>query len=184
MVGYNFSRISILIVDDNKYMRSLVITILNALGIRRIQEATDGAGAFAVLKYFPADIVICDLMMDPLDGIQFSQMLRNAKDSPNPMLPIIMMTGHTEMHHIIEAQNAGVNEILAKPISTKAVYERMVEIIENPRPFVRTKSYFGPERRGQDGLVYRGCERRKFTEKVPVNAFADATDKVLDRLGI
>lgn len=159
---YDFSKLQCLVVDDNRHMRVLVKTILHSLGVKITREAEDGADAIKELSTFPADFAIVDWMMDPLDGIDFVRLVRNASDSPNPYLPIIMLTGHTETQRIIDARDAGVTEFLAKPISAKGLFQRIVEIIERPRPFVRTANYFGPNRRrNKDAAKYRGPERRK-----------------------
>ena len=145
-------------------MCALVKAILNALGVKNILEAADGADAFKELRHFPADIIICDWNMEPLDGLDFSRMVRTGSDSPNPFVPIIMLTGHTEMTRVVEARDAGVHEFLAKPISAKSLYSRLRAIIERPRPFIRTKGmfgYFGPDRRRQQLPSYMGLERRK-----------------------
>lgn len=160
MSGYNLERLNFLCVDDNKHMRALVKTILHALGSKSVHEAADGADAFKELRHFPADIIICDWNMSPLDGLDFVRLVRTGKDSPNPFVPIIMLTGHTEMHRVIEARDAGVHEFLAKPISAKGLYSRIRSIIEKPRPFVRAGMYFGPDRRRRQ-VDWKGSERRK-----------------------
>jgi DNA-binding response OmpR family regulator len=88
------------------------------------------------------------------------RLVRTGKDSPNPFVPIIMLTGHTEMHRVIEARDAGVHEFLAKPISAKGLYSRVKSIIERPRPFIRAGLYFGPDRRRRQ-IDWKGPERRK-----------------------
>ena len=95
-----------------------------------------------------------------LDGLDFVRLVRKGADSPNPYVPIILLTGHTEMHRVLEARDAGVNEILAKPISIKSLFSRIVSIIESPRPFVKSKTYFGPCRRRYQDPNYKGPERR------------------------
>jgi DNA-binding response OmpR family regulator len=161
MAEYNLERLNFLIVDDNKHMRALVTSILHALGVKNCIDASDGADAFKELRHFPADIIICDWNMDPLDGLDFTRLVRTGKDSPNPFVPIIMLTGHTEMNRVVEARDAGVNEFLAKPISAKGLYSRVRSIIERPRPFVRAGLYFGPDRRRRANPSYMGPERRK-----------------------
>jgi DNA-binding response OmpR family regulator len=158
---YNIERLNFLIVDDNKHMCLLVKSILNAFGVRNVVEASDGADAFKALKHFPADIIICDWVMQPLDGLDFVRLVRTGKDSPNPYVPVIMLTGHTEMHRVMEAREAGANEFLAKPISPMKLYARITSIIERQRNFVKTKTYFGPDRRRQKLASYKGEERRK-----------------------
>ncbi|MGB0671251.1 MAG: response regulator [Rhodospirillales bacterium] len=161
MAEYNLERLNFLIVDDNRHMRALVKTILHALGSKSVLEAADGADAFKELKHFPADIIICDWNMDPLDGIDFTRLVRTGADSPNPFVPIIMLTGHTEMNKVMEARDAGVHEFLAKPISARGLYSRIRTIIDKPRTFVRSKGYFGPDRRRKDAPNYNGPERRQ-----------------------
>ena len=158
---YNIERLNFLIVDDNKHMCLLVKSILNAFGVRNVVEASDGADAFKALKHFPADIIICDWVMQPLDGLDFVRLVRTGKDSPNPYVPVIMLTGHTEMHRVVEAREAGANEFLAKPVSPMKLYARITSIIERQRNFVKTKTYFGPDRRRQKLASYKGSERRK-----------------------
>jgi len=76
MSGYNLERLNFLIVGDNKHMRALVKTILHALGSKSVTEAADGADAFKELRVFPADIIICDWNMSPLDGMDFVRLVR------------------------------------------------------------------------------------------------------------
>ena len=159
---YVLDNMNVLVLDDNRHMRSLVQSILHALGVKNIREAGDAADAFKELQHFHADIIIVDWHMEPLDGLDFVRLVRTAKDSPNPYVPIIMLSGYTEYRRITEARDAGVNEFLAKPISAKALYQRFAMIIDNPRSFVRTKTYFGPDRRRQNLGPPRGiAERRK-----------------------
>lgn len=158
---YNIERVNFLIVEDNKHMSMLIKTILATLGVREAVEAADGADAFKVLRHFAADIIICDWVMQPLDGLDFARLVRTGKDSPNPYVPIIMLTGYTEMNRVTEARDTGVNEFLAKPVSAKKLYSRIRAIIEHNRPFIKTKAYFGPDRRRQALASYKGSERRK-----------------------
>lgn len=167
MPGYNLKNLKCLIVDDNANMRSLLRTILATLGMRRknILEAFCVEDALEKLKSSEIDLIITDWRMEPVSGIDFVKRLRNEKTSPNPFIPIILLTGYTELKHVIEARDAGVNEFLAKPISPKELYVRILSIIENPRPFIKTKTYFGPDRRRQN-LPFEGDDRRKAETRV------------------
>ena len=102
--------------------------------------------------------------MDPEDGIALVKWLRSRTDSPDKYIPIIMLTGYSERNRVLEARDSGVTEFLAKPVSTKAIYSRLVAIVDNPRPFIRTESYFGPDRRRRDDDRYKGPQRRKPSE--------------------
>jgi len=162
---YVLENVNMLVIDDNKHMCKLVLEILHALGVRNVREVGDPAKAFEELKHFTADIIIVDWHMEPIDGTEFVRMVRTAKDSPNPYVPIIMLSGYTEMQNVAKARDAGINEFLAKPISAKALYLRIASIIDNPRPFIRTKSYFGPDRRRQDLGPPRGVPERRKDQK-------------------
>jgi CheY-like chemotaxis protein len=163
MGGYTLERLNFLVVDDNKHMRALVKTLLHSLGSKNVVLAIDGADAFKELRHFAADIIICDWNMQPLDGLEFVRLVRTSEDSPNPFAAIIMLTGHTEMHRVLTARDSGINEFMAKPISAKGLYSRIRTIIENPRFFVRTDSYFGPDRRRRQ-VAFQGADRRQTEE--------------------
>src|SRR5579872_6885492 len=107
-----FELMKILLVDDNHHMRVLLTEILRAIGVKLIFEASDGAEALQMLRGHPIDIVMTDLAMQPLDGIDFVRLLRNSSDSPNPMVPVIMITGHSTMRRVGEARDVGVTEFL------------------------------------------------------------------------
>jgi CheY-like chemotaxis protein len=160
MSGYRFDRLKILVVDDNAHMRKLVVTILQAFGAMQIFEASDGTQALAVLRDANPDVVILDWMMEGMSGLEFAKEVRTSPNTPNPFVPIIMLTGHTAMDHVRQARDAGVNEFLAKPVSVKAILTRLIAVIEYPRPYVRTKAYFGPCRRRRTQEEYHGPERR------------------------
>jgi len=144
---YSLRDLRVIIVDDNAHMRTLVGTVLGALGIVDYHTAKHGTEAINTLESTPFDLIITDWRMRPIDGITLTRMIRRNETKVSPYIPIILMTGHTDRGNIFEARDAGVTEILAKPITPKAVYDRLVAIIEKPRPFVRAKGYVGPCRR-------------------------------------
>ncbi|NEX93588.1 response regulator [Caulobacter sp. 17J65-9] len=152
--------LDILLVDDNPYMRRIVVAVLRGAGVQSIREVGDGSEALTQLRQRPADIAIVDFNMFPLDGVQFTKLVRNSPDSPNPFLPIIMMTGHSERSRVMEARDAGVTEFVVKPVTAKALLSRLNAVIFYPRPFIRTESYFGPDRRRQPDPTYAGPLRR------------------------
>lgn len=152
-------RLSVLVVDDNQNMRELIRAILQALGIVNIFEGRDGEHAITKVRDFSIDLVITDWVMEPTDGLHLIKWVRTSPDSPDNFLPIIMVTGHTEKARITDARDAGINEFMAKPVSAKSLYRRLVSVIEHPRQFVRTKSYFGPDRRRKTE-TFEGEDRR------------------------
>lgn len=152
--------LKILLVDDNHHMRVLLAEILRALGIQQIFEANDGAEGLQAMRAHNIDLVMTDLSMQPLDGIDFVRLIRNSPDSPNQLVPIIMVTGHSTLRRITEARDAGVNEFLVKPLTAKGVIDRLNLVIDHPRPFIRTADYFGPDRRRRNDPKFQGPWRR------------------------
>ena len=155
-----YDLLKILLVDDNHYMRILLAEILRAVGVVRIYEANDGAEGLQMMRDHAVDVVMTDLSMQPLDGIDFVRLLRNSPDSPNQMAPVIMITGHSTFARVNEARDAGVSEFLAKPLTARGVVERLHQAVEHPRSFVRTDDYFGPDRRRRNDPAYKGPLRR------------------------
>jgi CheY-like chemotaxis protein len=155
-----FDLLKILLVDDNQHMRMLLTEILRALDVRHIFEAMDGAEALSMMRETAMDIVMTDLTMGPLDGIDFVNLLRNSPDSPAPFVPVIMITGHSTLRRVAEARDAGVNEFLAKPVTARGVIHRINLIIEHPRPYIRCEGYFGPDRRRRAEPRFKGPYRR------------------------
>ena len=156
-----YDLLKILLVDDNHHMRVLLSEILKAIGVRQIYEAGDGTQGLQMMKNHQIDIIMTDLSMQPLDGIDFVRLLRRSPDSPNQMCPVIMITGHSTMSRVSEARDAGVNEFLTKPLTARGVLERISLIVNHPRPFVKTESYFGPDRRRRNDPNFKGPFRRE-----------------------
>lgn len=160
---YDFSDISVLILEDNLFMRQLVRKMLHGFGVRTLMEGSDGSEGLEIMGREHVDVVICDLLMDPLDGADFTRTVRTAGDSPNPEIPIILVTGHTEPWRINFARDSGVTEILAKPIAAQTLMHRMVHVIESPRRSISSLTYTGPDRRRRS-VEYKGVDRRKSEE--------------------
>ncbi len=121
---------------------------------------SDGTEALAHLHETKPDFILTDLSMAPMDGLEFTRAVRHSADESLCVLPIIVVTGHTERVQIKAARDAGVTEILAKPVTATGLYQRIDEIIQRPRPFVRTPDYCGPCRRRQHNPAYTGPWRR------------------------
>ena len=150
-----------LIVEDNQHMRALLRALLMAIEIRQIFESKDGSAGLDKLPEYKPDFILTDLSMAPMNGIDFTRALRRIPDDDFSVVPVIMVTGHTEKARIHAARDAGVNEVLAKPLTVAGLINRIEEIIYRPRKFVRCATYLGPCRRRRDHPGYFGPWRRK-----------------------
>jgi CheY-like chemotaxis protein len=160
MAEARFENLEALIVEDNAHMRALLRALLGGIGVGAIREAEDGGRALALLEGIRPDFVLTDLTMAPMDGIAFTRALRLSHASPNPYVPVIMVTGHTERERVVAARDAGVTELLAKPVTARSLLLRIAAIVDRPRPFVRGGAFFGPDRRRQNDAFYNGPWRR------------------------
>ncbi len=136
-------------------------TLLHGFGTREVYEAEDGAAGLEAFTHYMPDIILADWVMPIFDGLELTQMIRQPGANANPYVPIIMLTGHSDKKRVVGARDAGVTEFLAKPISAKSLYERILNVVANPRPFIKSKTYFGPDRRRSVNPNYVGPERRK-----------------------
>src|SRR6201990_1439920 len=160
MVRIEFSRLRFLVIDDNAHMRRILRTLLHGFGARDVYEAEDGAAGLEAFTHYVPDIVITDWAMPIFDGLELTQMIRQPGANANPYVALIMLTGHSAKRRVPAARDAGVPEFLAKPISAKGLYQRIANVVANPRPFIKTKTYFGPDRRRNTSNAYIGPERR------------------------
>lgn len=159
MKSYDLSHINVLLVEKHGYMRRLLRDVLRQFGIRDIRDCDNPEQAFEMFKERQADLVMTD-WAPGLDGISLLKALRNADMSPNPFVPVIVITANTESRHIYEARDSGMTEFLAKPITAKRVYSRVCSVVEKRRMFISNDEFFGPDRRRLRAENYGGENRR------------------------
>lgn len=160
-IGYK--QLRVLIIDDQAFTRLLIKEVLQSLGAapEHIFEAEDGGGGLEILKERKVDLIFCDWQMQPMDGLTFVRMLRDPEKSKNPYVPVIFCSAYTERELIERARDTGVSEIMAKPITVKAVHAKIEEILKRPRDFIESDRYFGPDRRRRSDRPATKGERRK-----------------------
>jgi two-component system, chemotaxis family, chemotaxis protein CheY len=163
MSQLNFSELSILIVDDVGAMRALIAAQLRTFGVHKIVEASDGASALEHLRSHPKDLVITDLSMQPMDGIEFTRTLRQPSNGLASSVPVLMVSGHTEVSHVKRALEAGVTDFLVKPITRAGLQIRLTAIVERPNSLTPAQPYCGPDRRRSSVSVWK--DRRKRNDK-------------------
>jgi PleD family two-component response regulator len=161
----DLKRLRVLLVDDSHHIRVIVGTILRSVGIEAIAEASSGEQAIAMAKGTPFDVAFIDYLMEHGDGLELIRKLRDPKASPNPYMPIIMITGFSDRTRVLAARDAGVTEFIAKPVTAKAVLDRLSAALYKRRPFVESQSYFGPDRRRSSAEGDAGPRRRAGDKK-------------------
>ena len=166
MSSVDVTKLSILIVEDNVHFRTLIHSILRALGVRDLEEARDGNEALEILRDATPDLVILDWKMEGMDGVECVRQIR-AVNGPNRFVPIIMVTGYTASSLKKQARDAGVNDFLGKPISPQSLLGRIASVMEARADYFQTDNYFGPERR-RKSIKIEGADQRK-RQSAPVS---------------
>lgn len=157
---YQLENVRVLIVEDNQPMLEIITYLLKAYGVKEVLRARDGEEGFKIFCREDPDFAIVDWMMQPVDGISFTKMVRRDSSSPNPYCPIILISGFSEKQRVTTARDAGVTEFLVKPFTARDLYKRVVQIVERPRQFVRSPDFFGPDRRRKRDPNFEGERKR------------------------
>ena len=142
--AYLVQQLTVLLVDDNAFTRKMVRGLLGNIGVKSVIEAGDGLAALELIRNARPDIVILDWEMPLLNGPELVRIVRSPGAFPVPDIPIIMLSAHGERWRILESVKIGVNEFLCKPVSAKALQERMISILLKPRESVKFEGYYGP----------------------------------------
>jgi two-component system chemotaxis response regulator CheY len=141
------SRLNILVVDGNSYMRLLTSTMLINLRAQSVFEAADGLAALEAIRNSDSDIMVIDWDMPILDGSEVMRLVRSPGVFPRPNMPIIMLTNRLQHSSVMEAMRNGVHEFLLNSTSPKALRDRLMSIVGRPRKMVKLANYYVPEAR-------------------------------------
>ncbi|MDF1750597.1 MAG: response regulator [Alphaproteobacteria bacterium] len=152
--------VSVLIADGSSSILSMSRFILGGFGISKITTVMSSHHVLDEITINPIDLVIMDWNMEPMNGIELTKFIRLSEESPNRYLPIIIMSDNTSPSWVFEARDAGVSEFLVKPLTMRSIRQRIDAALISPRSFVRSATYFGPDRRRRNNPKYDGPERR------------------------
>jgi CheY-like chemotaxis protein len=159
MSALDFSKLSVLVVDDVRAVRLVVASLLRRMGVQQIAEAGDGEEALRKLETLRCDAIITDLTMKPMDGIEFTRRLRRSSSGENASVPVVVVSSHSDRAKMQEAVDAGVSEFLLKPIVPWIFTAKLKAVLEKPAQLVTTDGYYGPDRRRRF-LRVNNCQRR------------------------
>ena len=178
------AKLCVIVADRDFRTASLVQRILFSFGFRNLDITTNGESALALLRARPYDIIITEWNMAPVDGLSLIRAIRTAKEDKRVPrdIPILMLTARTDMESVSAARDAGVTEFVAKPFSAKTISNRIIQIIDNPRAFVESESYTGPDRRRR-GTPPAGIEERRGVRKSKQGTVKPANTRLHQQLG-
>lgn len=160
MPNEEITKRGVLVADHSPHMAALVGVMLRSLGRKDIREAYDAAKVMSELNRRAFEVIIIDDALDGgMDGVALTRKLRASVDCINRHVPIIMMSSAPDAKRIADARDAGVTEFLRKPFAANHLQTRLTSIAANPRGFIETTQYKGPDRRRK--VVDVGEDRRE-----------------------
>ena len=164
----NLRDLVILVADPSSYMSMLIHSMLRGFGSNKVLEARSSTSVLQVLTNQKIDILICDSRLPPHGGLPLTRAIRRKQDNANRTIPILVMTSDGRETSVKLARDAGANMVIAKPMSPGSLYDRLAWIAFNPRQFVDTPTYFGPDRRFKIEGYPNGSGRRKGDKVVEI----------------
>ncbi len=167
-----FDRLAILVAEDNAYMRAALVAMLEAFGVQTIHQAADGESALQLFRDERPDIVLLDWEMPERDGIAVTRCIRDRSSSPDPFTPVLMISAHAEKGRILAARDAGISDFLAKPVRPRQLYDKLLGLAVDQRPFLAWGDYFGPDRRSPASAR----ERQEARQEAHAEREADPAD--------
>lgn len=163
---HHVGNLSVLVVDDHRFMQQVMRQMLNGLGVRHVTAALTVDEGLRILSSQSFDIVIADYLMGTKSGAEFTRLARSEHSSGDRFVPIIACTADTTPRTVKELRDAGADEILCKPVSPRMIWTKMVAITNARRRFVTAPDFFGPDRRRQDRYMRPVDDRRKGDSEV------------------
>ena len=122
--------VRVLVVEDNDFIRELVVTMLREIGFRDIAQARDGHDALSQIETADPGLIICDISMQPMDGLEFVETLRQHSWPHAAEVPVIFLTSHTEAPIVKRAFKLGVEAYVVKPVQKKQLEVRVMTTLE------------------------------------------------------
>ena len=118
---------SILVVEDNKTLRDLILIMLKKMKFANIEGANNGSMALHKLIYTNYDLIITDLEMPVMDGLKMIDIIR--KNSKLSNLPIIVITTNSSEENVLTAKSLQVNGFIVKPLSVKKLTTAIARVL-------------------------------------------------------
>jgi two-component system, chemotaxis family, chemotaxis protein CheY len=121
--------ITVLIVDDSSVMRKIVERSLRQAGIKigQVFEAGNGLEALAVLNERKVNLVLCDINMPGMDGLEFVKQLPGVENAKG--VPVVMITTEGSEGHVVQALSAGARGYIRKPFTADQVKDHIIPVL-------------------------------------------------------
>jgi len=167
----NFRSVTTLVIDRDRYTRSLVGQMLRGFGVGGIESVDSGEAARKYIQDNFVDLCIVEANLPDMSGADFIRWVRREQKDPVRFMPILVLTGYTQLRMISAVRDAGANIVVKKPVSAQVLFDRVAWIARTPRAYIETADYVGPDRRFKE-LVPPGGRYRRETDAPVQDAMA------------
>ncbi len=134
---FTFQDVSVLIVEDNQFLRKLVRSMLRQLGVQEATDVSDGLDALEALSTRDHDVILLDWVMPGFNGEEVLQIVRRSPEHKLRTIPIIVMSAFTNHSNVVRAAEAGADAVIAKPLSVSLLGRRIERVMTTTRLEVR-----------------------------------------------
>ena len=129
MIGVSYEQLTILVVEDEAHTRAIIKAMLRQIGVRSVVEAANGKeGLNEVLRTRP-HIVLCDVHMEPIDGLTFLKTLRAVKIEALRNTPVLFLTADAQKDTVLFAREHKVDGYMVKPVALGELKARIDQIM-------------------------------------------------------
>lgn len=165
---YNLRGVRVLVVEDFPFMAQLMSAMLRRFNIGTVLSTCSVSEAKKIIETQNVDspssqyidMIITDLFPPRDEGLDLLSWVRGNKEETVCYTPILFCTAHATKDVVIKGRDLGTNEILVKPINAEKLAFRILHIIDNARQYIKSPTYFGPDRL-RKAEIFTGAERRR-----------------------
>ncbi|GHD63008.1 response regulator [Thalassobaculum fulvum] len=124
-----YENLRILVLEDEWYIRQIICRLLRQIGFQLIDEAENGVDGFREILRVRPHLILCDIHMEPVDGITFLRKLRALGHEQLSQVPVIFLTSDKQRETVLAAKELRVDGYLAKPVSLATLKDRIDHVL-------------------------------------------------------
>ncbi len=143
----NLSKANVLVIDGSQHSVDMIAQILKGFGVAEVHRCSITEEAEKVIRSKTFDLIIVDPSIDDGAGYAFLSAMRRSPNSPNAYAPVILVSGHVRASDVARARDTGANFFVTKPLTPKALLQRIMFVVRDKRPFIEVEKFVGPDRR-------------------------------------
>jgi DNA-binding response OmpR family regulator len=157
----NLRNVTTLLIDSDHFTRGLIANMFRGFGMDSPVTAETGAQAKHHLTHHYADLIVLEAQLPDMEAAELIRWIRRQDKSPFRFVPVIVLSGYTQLRLVSVSRDAGANLVVKKPVSPSALFDRIAWVAKTVRPFIETADFIGPDRRFRDVPPLDGNYKRE-----------------------